>query len=72
MFLSPKTNKLSFLARTSALIAFFFTIDKVLAFARAGEPQEFAIAAVFLVSPAASYIHSIALAVDGCVINGTF
>ena len=29
-------NKLSFLARTSILIAFFFTIDKVLAFVRVG------------------------------------
>ena len=29
-------NKLSFLARTSLLIAFFFFIDKVLAFVRVG------------------------------------
>src|SRR5215204_6716258 len=36
MSLNPKTNKLSFLARTSILIAFFFTIDKALAFVRVG------------------------------------
>lgn len=34
--MSLKTNKLSFLARTSLLIAFFFFIDKVLAFVRVG------------------------------------
>jgi 3-oxoacyl-[acyl-carrier protein] reductase len=38
---------------------------------RMGVPQEFASAAVFLVSPAASYIHGVALAVDGCVIKAT-
>ena len=38
---------------------------------RMGEPQEFANTAVFLVSPAASYIHGIALAVDGGVIKAT-
>jgi 3-oxoacyl-[acyl-carrier protein] reductase len=36
---------------------------------RMGQPQEFANAAAFLVSPAASYIHGIALAVDGGVIK---
>jgi len=36
MSLNPKTEKLSFLARTSILVAFFFTIDKVLAFVRVG------------------------------------
>src|SRR5919197_2646743 len=35
---------------------------------RMGTPQEFANAAVFLVSPAASYIHGVMLAVDGGVI----
>ncbi|HSB02035.1 MAG TPA: SDR family oxidoreductase [Anaerolineales bacterium] len=39
---------------------------------RMGQPEEFANAAVFLVSPAASYIHGIALAVDGGIIKGTF
>lgn len=34
--MSPNPSKLSFLARTSALIAFFFFIDKVLAFVRVG------------------------------------
>jgi putative peptidoglycan lipid II flippase len=33
---SLSTNKLSFLARTSILVAFFFFIDKVLAFVRVG------------------------------------
>ena len=39
---------------------------------RMGHPQEFANAAVFLVSPAASFIHGVALAVDGGIIKGTF
>jgi len=39
---------------------------------RMGQPQEFANAAVFLVSPAASFIHGVALAVDGGIIKGTF
>ena len=39
---------------------------------RLGTPQEFANAAVFLVSPAASYIHGVTLAVDGGIIKGTF
>jgi len=39
---------------------------------RMGRPQEFANAAVFMVSPAASYIHGVALAVDGGIIKGTF
>lgn len=34
--MSHNTNKLSFLARTSVLIAFFFFIDKILAFVRVG------------------------------------
>lgn len=38
---------------------------------RMGQPQEFANAAVFLVSPAASFIHGIALAVDGGIIKAT-
>src|SRR6185503_13570848 len=37
---------------------------------RMGRPQEFANAAVFLVSPAASFIHGVALAVDGGIIKG--
>ncbi len=36
---------------------------------RMGNPQEFANAAVFLVSPAASFIHGVALAVDGGIIK---
>jgi 3-oxoacyl-[acyl-carrier protein] reductase len=39
---------------------------------RMGRPQEFANAAVFLVSPAASFIHGVALAVDGGIIKATF
>lgn len=38
---------------------------------RMGLPQEFANAAVFLVSPAASFIHGVALAVDGGIIKST-
>jgi len=38
---------------------------------RMGQPQEFANAAVFLVSPAASFIHGVALAVDGGIIKST-
>lgn len=38
---------------------------------RVGQPQEFANAAVFLVSPAASFIHGVALAVDGGIIKAT-
>ena len=39
---------------------------------RMAQPQEFANAAVFLVSPAASYITGVLLNVDGGVIKGTF
>lgn len=39
---------------------------------RLGRPQEFGNAAAFLVSPAASYIHGIVLAVDGGWLKGTF
>jgi 3-oxoacyl-[acyl-carrier protein] reductase len=39
---------------------------------RMGTPDEFANAAVFLVSPAASYITGMMLAVDGGMIKGTF
>jgi 3-oxoacyl-[acyl-carrier protein] reductase len=37
-----------------------------------GKPEEFANAAVFLVSPAASYITGTMLNVDGSVIKGIF
>ena len=39
---------------------------------RMGRPEEFANVAAFLVSPAASYIHGVALPVDGGIIKGTF
>lgn len=39
---------------------------------RVGQPQEFANAAVFLISPAASFIHGVALAVDGGIIKSAF
>jgi 3-oxoacyl-[acyl-carrier protein] reductase len=38
---------------------------------RMGSPQEFANAAVFLVSPSASFIHGVMLAVDGGIIKAT-
>lgn len=38
---------------------------------RIGQPQEFANGAVFLVSPAASFIHGVMLAVDGGIIKAT-
>lgn len=39
---------------------------------RMGQPQEFANAAVFLVSPAASFIHGVSMAVDGGIIKSAF
>ncbi len=39
---------------------------------RMGRPEEFGAAAAFLLSPAASYIHGVALPVDGGIIKGTF
>jgi 3-oxoacyl-[acyl-carrier protein] reductase len=39
---------------------------------RMAQPEEFANAAVFLVSPAASYITGVMLNVDGGIIKGTF
>jgi 3-oxoacyl-[acyl-carrier protein] reductase len=38
---------------------------------RMGHPQEFANVAVFLVSPAASFVHGVMLAVDGGIIKAT-
>ena len=38
---------------------------------RMGQPEEFANAAVFLVSPAASFIHGVMLPVDGGIIKAT-
>ncbi len=42
------------------------------ALGRIGQPEEFANAAVFLVSPAASYITGVMLNVDGGIIKGIF
>jgi 3-oxoacyl-[acyl-carrier protein] reductase len=39
---------------------------------RVGQPQEFANAAVFLVSPAASFIHGVSLVVDGGITKSAF
>jgi len=39
---------------------------------RIGTPQEFANAAAFLVSPAASFITGVMLTVDGGMVKGTF
>lgn len=39
---------------------------------RMGQPQEFANAAAFLVSPAASYINGVMLSVDGGIVKGLF
>lgn len=39
---------------------------------RMAQPEEFASAAVFLLSPAASYVHGVAFPVDGGIIKGTF
>lgn len=41
-------------------------------FGRIGQPEEFARAAAFLVSPAASYITGVMLTVDGGMTKGTF
>jgi 3-oxoacyl-[acyl-carrier protein] reductase len=41
-------------------------------FGRMAKPEEFANAAVFLVSPAASYITGVMLSVDGGAIKGNF
>jgi 3-oxoacyl-[acyl-carrier protein] reductase len=41
-------------------------------FGRMATPEEFANAAVFLVSPAASYITGVMLSVDGGMVKGTF
>lgn len=38
---------------------------------RMGHPEEFAAAAVFLVSPAASYVNGVMLPVDGGIVRGT-
>ncbi len=39
---------------------------------RMADPEEFGNVAAFLLSPAASYVHGVALAVDGGIIKGTF
>jgi 3-oxoacyl-[acyl-carrier protein] reductase len=38
---------------------------------RMGDPQEFARVAVFLLSPAASYVNGVMLQVDGGLYSGT-
>ena len=43
-----------------------------IALGRMAQPEEFANAALFIVSPAASYISGLMLSVDGGVIKGTF
>jgi 3-oxoacyl-[acyl-carrier protein] reductase len=39
---------------------------------RMARPEEFANVAAFLVSPAASYVHGVAVPVDGGILKGTF
>ena len=39
---------------------------------RMGTPEEFANAAVFLISPVASYITGVMLPIDGGIYKGTF
>jgi len=39
---------------------------------RIAQPEEFAKAAVFLVSPAASYVTGVMLNVDGGIVKGLF
>lgn len=39
---------------------------------RMARPEEFASVAAFLVSPAASYVHGVAVPVDGGILKGTF
>ena len=39
---------------------------------RMGQPQEFANVAVFLVSPAASFVNGVAMSVDGGIVKGLF
>ncbi len=46
--------------------------NRLIALGRLGTPQEFANAAVFLLSPAASYITGVMLTVDGGSYKGTF
>jgi 3-oxoacyl-[acyl-carrier protein] reductase len=59
-----KTNNTSVEEETAKLAA-------EIPLGRIGHPQEFANAAVFLVSPAASFIHGVMLAVDGGIIKAT-
>jgi 3-oxoacyl-[acyl-carrier protein] reductase len=39
---------------------------------RMAQPEEFAAVAVFLVSPAASYVNGVMLNVDGGIVKGLF
>jgi 3-oxoacyl-[acyl-carrier protein] reductase len=59
-----KNNNTSVEEETAKLIA-------EIPLGRIGQPQEFANAAAFLVSPAASFIHGVMLAVDGGIIKAT-
>ena len=64
MAFRAKNNNTSVEEETARLIA-------EIPLGRIGQPQEFANAAAFLVSPAASFIHGVMLAVDGGIIKAT-
>jgi 3-oxoacyl-[acyl-carrier protein] reductase len=69
--------------RVSELMAFraknnYTTIEEEIAkqsaeipLGRMGKPEEFANVAAFLVSPAASFVHGVAMPVDGGIIKAT-
>ncbi|MEH2210456.1 SDR family oxidoreductase [Nostoc sp.] len=47
-------------------------INRTVPLDRMGTPEEFANVAVFLISPAASFVNGVMLQVDGGIIQSTF